>query len=39
MRVRCLGVLMEWFVWLWRIVLSLVTVGTSPGVLVVTGSL
>jgi len=28
----CLRVLIEWFVWMWRVAFSLATVGTSPGV-------
>jgi len=32
-------VLMEWVEWMWRVALSLATVGASPGVRTVTGSL
>ena len=30
--VVCLWLLMEWFVWMWRVALSLMTVGTRPDV-------
>ena len=30
--IGCLQVLMEWVEWMWRVALSLPTVGTSPGV-------
>jgi len=30
--IGCLQVLMEWVEWMWRVALSLLTVGTSPGV-------
>jgi len=30
--VGCVRVLMDWVEWMWRVALSLATVGTSPGV-------